>query len=465
MSVISQGQLPSYQEAQLSHVTTGNDDRESLSGNMTSEHSEEELAHIETYKQSIYRHPLFPLMALLFDKCEQATQSSDIPSSESFDNDIQAFLQHQKKENKTVFSDDTELDNLMVKSIQVLRIHLLEMEKVTDLCKDFCSRYISCLKGKLQSEQLLKVDLYDSDDDCPLSPPLQPQGQVQGQQMTAQVVNGNMVLQPSLPQSALSMATISQGQIVSGNTVYQMVQTPQGIVAQPIQIQTSPMTPQIPGQVLQGSTAVPQLGVMGSPTVITQQVQPTVPVSTSQTPTPSNFSHLLDDDIGGKHKNKRGVLPKQATQVMKSWLFQHIVHPYPTEDEKKQIAAQTNLTLLQVNNWFINARRRILQPMMDAGNPDQAKAKKKQTPSQPKQRFWPESIANIQPQIPATTSGDPVKDEVDDNSNNTVTMVNGQILTPVSIENLQTSTIINPILTPLTTTVNKLGDSESESDS
>lgn len=26
-------------------------------------------------------------------------------------------------------------------------------------------------------------------------------------------------------------------------------------------------------------------------------------------------------------------------------------HPYPTEDEKKQIAAQTNLTLLQVNNW------------------------------------------------------------------------------------------------------------------
>lgn len=26
-------------------------------------------------------------------------------------------------------------------------------------------------------------------------------------------------------------------------------------------------------------------------------------------------------------------------------------HPYPTEDEKRQIAGQTNLTLLQVNNW------------------------------------------------------------------------------------------------------------------
>lgn len=43
-------------------------------------------------------------------------------------------------------------------------------------------------------------------------------------------------------------------------------------------------------------------------------------------------------------------------------------HPYPTEDEKKTIAAQTNLTLLQVNNWFINARRRILQPMLDSAN-------------------------------------------------------------------------------------------------
>ena len=29
---------------------------------------------------------------------------------------------------------------------------------MSDLCKDFCTRYISCLKGKLQSEQLLRVD-------------------------------------------------------------------------------------------------------------------------------------------------------------------------------------------------------------------------------------------------------------------------------------------------------------------
>lgn len=46
----------------------------------------------------------------------------------------------------------------MIKAIQVLRIHLLELEKVQELCKDFCSRYITCLKIKMQSENLLRSD-------------------------------------------------------------------------------------------------------------------------------------------------------------------------------------------------------------------------------------------------------------------------------------------------------------------
>jgi len=50
----------------------------------------------------------------------------------------------------------------MVKAIQVLRIHLLELDKVQELCKDFCNRYITCLKGKMQSENLLRSDYYDN---------------------------------------------------------------------------------------------------------------------------------------------------------------------------------------------------------------------------------------------------------------------------------------------------------------
>jgi len=51
----------------------------------------------------------------------------------------------------------------MLRAIQTLRIHLLELEKVNELCKDFCSRYIACLRAKMQNEQLLHVDSFDAE--------------------------------------------------------------------------------------------------------------------------------------------------------------------------------------------------------------------------------------------------------------------------------------------------------------
>lgn len=77
-----------------------------------------------------------------------------------------------------------------------------------------------------------------------------------------------------------------------------------------------------------------------------------------------------DDDPTGKSKNskKRGIFPKVATNILRAWLFQHLTHPYPSEDQKKQLAQDTGLSILQVNNWFINARRRIVQPMIDQSN-------------------------------------------------------------------------------------------------
>ena len=53
----------------------------------------------------------------------------------------------------------------MYKSIQVLRIHLLELEKVNELCKDFCQRYSTCLKVKLNSENIFKNEFDNYSDD------------------------------------------------------------------------------------------------------------------------------------------------------------------------------------------------------------------------------------------------------------------------------------------------------------
>ena len=122
----------------------------------------------------------------------------------------------------------------MLKAIQVLRIHLLELEKVNDLCKDFCNRYITCLKGKLQSENLLRTESdYDQSmfDEPPPEENMSPV-QVQG----VSTVSNNVLIQPNFQPSVSGIPQLGPGQIMSGGTVYQMVQTAQGLVAQPIQV-------------------------------------------------------------------------------------------------------------------------------------------------------------------------------------------------------------------------------------
>ncbi|XP_026754061.1 homeobox protein PKNOX2-like isoform X2 [Galleria mellonella] len=315
-------------------------------------------AQFEADKRAVYKHPLFPLLALLLERCEQATAGAEPPAADAFGADLQAFVQHQRRDRRPFLVDDPEIDGLMIKSIQVLRIHLLELEKVQELCRDFCGRYIACLKTKMQSENLLRTDY------------------------TGGGVESNNNLSGSLEDhSSTSNSPQYQPTAATGAppAPFAGAVFPHGDLPYP-----APAPPSIRDQ---GSTPISQIGAgLLSTDSFTGTNSNNSCSSVSGSPPPEDEC----DEAGGK----RGVLPRHATQVMRAWLFQHLVHPYPTEEEKRTLAAQTRLTLLQVNNWFINARRRILQPMLDCA--DKPGGKKSKNGSSISKRYWPDALSNPQ---------------------------------------------------------------------
>ncbi|CAN9507551.1 unnamed protein product [Ophioblennius macclurei] len=265
-------------------------------------------------KDYIYGHPLFPLLALVFEKCELATcspreaglASGDVCSSDSFNEDIAMFAKQIRAE-KPLFSSNTELDNLMIQAIQVLRFHLLELEKVHELCDNFCHRYISCLKGKMPIDLVIEDrDVCKSGFDD-LSGP------------NTNISDHNSTSWRDMEDDAHSTPSQGTPGPSSGGHIFHSGDN------------TSEL-----GDGLDNNLASPVTGD--------------------------------EEDQDKKRQKKRGIFPKVATNIMRAWLFQHLTHPYPSEEQKKQLAQDTGLTILQVNNWFINARRRIVQPMIDQSN-------------------------------------------------------------------------------------------------
>ncbi|KAI4349896.1 hypothetical protein L6164_010439 [Bauhinia variegata] len=64
-------------------------------------------------------------------------------------------------------------------------------------------------------------------------------------------------------------------------------------------------------------------------------------------------------------KRKKGKLPKDARTALMNWWNTHYRWPYPTEEEKLKLAEITGLDQKQINNWFINQRKRHWKPSED----------------------------------------------------------------------------------------------------
>ena len=65
-----------------------------------------------------------------------------------------------------------------------------------------------------------------------------------------------------------------------------------------------------------------------------------------------------------------------TVEYLKAWMMspEHIAHPYPTEQDKAQIMADTGIEMKQLTNWFVNNRKRYWKPRVEARLQQQAQA-------------------------------------------------------------------------------------------
>ena len=63
----------------------------------------------------------------------------------------------------------------------------------------------------------------------------------------------------------------------------------------------------------------------------------------------------VDDSADPRHKS---VMSPRMRDVLMDWLKLHLDHPYPDDDEKAELVLASGATWQQLNNWFVNARRR-----------------------------------------------------------------------------------------------------------
>merc|ERR1719410_1105198 len=90
-----------------------------------------------------------------------------------------------------------------------------------------------------------------------------------------------------------------------------------------------------------------------------------------------NDCHVIPPTEKRKEKTRRPCnLPLETVEYLKAWMMspEHIAHPYPTEQEKAQIMADTKIELKQLTNWFVNNRKRYWKPRVEARLQQQAQA-------------------------------------------------------------------------------------------
>ncbi|KAI0500000.1 hypothetical protein KFK09_018208 [Dendrobium nobile] len=102
-------------------------------------------------------------------------------------------------------------------------------------------------------------------------------------------------------------------------------------------------------------------------------------------------------------------LPERSVSILRAWLFEHFLHPYPSDVDKHILARQTGLSRNQVTNWFINARVRLWKPMIEEIYLEETKEDELTNPTRPAQQDNrnPNPSFSTDPKEPAELLTDP----------------------------------------------------------
>ncbi|XP_011099269.1 BEL1-like homeodomain protein 4 [Sesamum indicum] len=97
-------------------------------------------------------------------------------------------------------------------------------------------------------------------------------------------------------------------------------------------------------------------------------------------------------------------LPERSVNILRAWLFEHFLHPYPSDADKHLLARQTGLSRNQVSNWFINARVRLWKPMVEEMYQQEAKDEAASTEQDRDQSSTSAQTPTLNANPPATTT-------------------------------------------------------------
>lgn len=87
-----------------------------------------------------------------------------------------------------------------------------------------------------------------------------------------------------------------------------------------------------------------------------QQMQSSEPASNSMGKLPS--TERVNQNANYANNTASFRFPREATQILRSWLSSNSHHPYPSDEEKEKLAQQTGLSKAQISTWMANARRK-----------------------------------------------------------------------------------------------------------